>query len=456
MNDAALAELDAETLRAAYRARSLSPVEVVSATIARIDAMDGLINAFVTRTDEHALADARRAEAAYRDGTQRLLEGVPYSIKDLAPTVGIPTGYGSLVFRDPAPVADAPFVERLRASGGALLGKTTTPEHGYKGDSDNPLNGPCRNPHDTARTAGGSSGGAAAAAAACFGPLHHGSDGAGSIRIPAAFCGVVGLKPTFGLVAHPPGEEYTLSHNGPIARTVRDAALLLDAMAGFDERDRFSVVKPLPSFRAALDEPLPPLRIAFSPDLGYAPVEEGVARAAAAAARTFAALGHAVEEVELGLEDPWWIERELWAAMFAARGAGGLGRRDELSPGLVSIIEHGLRQSGSELAAAIAARAGFVRTITERLAPYDLLLTPAMPCVAFPLGSDQPDSVGGVPFHDLNWTGFAYPFNMTGAPACSVPCGSVDGLPVGLQIVGKRLADALVLRAAGAFEAASR
>jgi aspartyl-tRNA(Asn)/glutamyl-tRNA(Gln) amidotransferase subunit A len=396
---------------------------------------------------------ARRADEVLRDGTAGPLTGVPYTLKDLVPTRGIPTCCGSVVWRDPAPAADHPVAERLARAGGVLLGKTTTPEQGFKGASTNPLNGPCGNPWRADRTPGGSSSGAAAAAALGFGPLHQGSDGAGSVRIPSSFCGVVGLKPTFGRVPHPKAGGFALSHVGPIARTVRDAALLLDAMAGPDARDRTSLPAPAGSFAAALDEPLPALRIAFSPDLGYAVVEPEVAARVAEAAARFAELGHAVEEVELGLADPWWMERELWWAMFAVSCPDAVERRDAVSPGLVRLVETARTRSAEALGRALDARTGLVRALEAGLAGYDLLVCPTLPCTAFAIDDDQPSEVAGRAFDDLGWTQFCYPFNLTGQPAMSVPCGFVDGLPVGLQIVGRRLDDALVLRAAAAFEA---
>jgi aspartyl-tRNA(Asn)/glutamyl-tRNA(Gln) amidotransferase subunit A len=445
--------LSAAALAASYRRRERSAVEVAREVLDRIDRLDGEVNALVTVTPERALADAERADRALREGTAGPLCGVPYTLKDLVPTRGIPTGFGSRVWRDPAPSADAPVAERLAASGGVLLGKTTVPEHGFKGDSGNPLNGPCANPWRPGRTPGGSSSGAAVAAAVGYGPLHQGSDGAGSIRIPAAFCGVFGHKPTFGLVAHPPSSGFALSHLGPIARTVEDAALMLDAMAGFDPRDRLSVPPPEASFAGALARPLPRLRVAFSPDLGYAAVEPDVARLVAEAAREFAALGHDVEEVNLGLEDPWWIERDLWLSMFAASCPDALEHRGDVSPGLVRLVEQAGARGSQAVGEALDARAGLLLTLESRLEGYDLLLCPSLPCTAFALGDDQPATVAGRAYDDLGWTQFCYPFNLTGQPACSVQCGLSDGLPVGLQIVGRRLQDALVLRAAAAYQA---
>ncbi len=442
----------AADLAAGYRRGDWTAVEVTEAVLARIARLDRSANAFVTVTPERALDDARRADRALREGTAGPLCGVPYTLKDLVPTRGIPTGYGSRVWRDVSPAADYPVAERMAASGGVLLGKTTTPEHGFKADSGNPLNGPCPNPWRSDRTPGGSSSGAAAAAALGYGPLHQGSDGAGSIRIPASFCGVFGLKPSFGLVAHPQAGGFALSHIGPITRTVADAALLLDAMAGFDPRDRLSVPSPVASFAAELAVPLHPLRIAFSPDLGYGVVEPEVAACVERAALSFEDLGHAVERVELGLDDPWWIERELWISMFAALHPIDPDQRAEVSPGLVRLVDQAAGRDSRAVGRALDARSNLALELEQRLAGYDLLMCPTLPCTAFALGDDHPAAVGGRPFGDLGWTQFCYPFNITGQPAASVSCGFAGGLPVGLQIVGRRLDDALVLRAAAAYE----
>jgi aspartyl-tRNA(Asn)/glutamyl-tRNA(Gln) amidotransferase subunit A len=444
--------VSAADLAAGYRRGQWTAVEVTSAVLERISRLDGAANAFVTVTPERALEDARRADRALGDGAAGPLCGIPYTLKDLVPTRGIPTGYGSRVWRDPSPSADYPVAERLAASGGVLLGKTTTPEHGFKGDSGNPLNGPCPNPWRADRTPGGSSSGAAVAAALGYGPLHQGSDGAGSVRIPSSFCGVFGLKPTFGLVPHPHAGGFALSHIGPITRTVADAALLLDAMAGFDPRDRLSVPAPVESFAAEVEAPLHRLRIAYSPDLGYAVVEPEVAACVERAARSFEGFGHAVEQVELGLEDPWWIERELWISMFAALHPMEHEQRADVSPGLVRLVDQAAGRDSRAVGTALDARSGLTLELERRLAGYDLLLCPTLPCTAFPLGQDEPASVAGRPFDDLGWTQFCYPFNLTGQPAASVPCGFAGGLPVGLQIVGRRLGDALVLRAAAAYE----
>jgi aspartyl-tRNA(Asn)/glutamyl-tRNA(Gln) amidotransferase subunit A len=353
-----LAYLSALELRELYGRRELSPVEVVEALIRRIERLDSSLRAFVTVTAERALAQAREAEAALPRGLEeRPLLGVPVSIKDLVPTKGVRTTRGSLLYADWIPQEDAPVVERVYAAGGILLGKTNTPEYGFKGDSGNRLVGATHNPWRLGATAGGSSGGAAAAVAAGFGPLAQGSDGAGSIRIPAAFCGVFGLKPSFGLVPQfPPSAVELLSHIGPITRTVGDAALLLDAIAGEDERDRYTRgVRHLSTLRS-LRNGVQGLRIAWSPDLGYAAVEPEVAALAEAAALSFSELGCDVVEVSPALEDPHWILDALRRGGMAAIFDDLNTVRDRLDPGLVALIESATTLTGEQVGRAIAAR----------------------------------------------------------------------------------------------------
>src|SRR5688572_26677885 len=284
--------LSALELREGYRRRELSPVEVVDATLDRIERLNPTLNAYVTVTADLARDRARRAERAYAAGEARPLDGVPISIKDLTPTKGIRTTRGSLMDPDWVPDYDPPFVERVNAAGAVMLGKTNTPELGWKGDSGNRVVGPTHNPWRHGLTAGGSSGGAAAAAAAGLGPLAQGGDAAGSIRIPASFCGVFGLKPSLGVVPYfPAGAADSLPQIGPITRTVRDAALFLSVLAGPDDRDRTSYIGAGLDFGASLDGGIHGLRVAWSPDLGYATVDPEIAAITAAAAATFTELG---------------------------------------------------------------------------------------------------------------------------------------------------------------------
>jgi aspartyl-tRNA(Asn)/glutamyl-tRNA(Gln) amidotransferase subunit A len=439
-----------------YRSGTLSPVEVATTLLARIDAINPDLNAFTDVTAEQALSAARQAETDYRSGTAKSLSGVPLTIKDIAFTKGIRSMRGSKIYEHAVPDFDSPVVARALNAGAVMLGKTTTPEFGWKGETTSPVSGTTHNPWNLERTPGGSSGGAAACVAAGIGPIGHGSDGAGSIRIPAAFSGVFGIKPTVGLVpVYPASSIGDLANHGPLSRTVRDSALFLDAVAGHDPRDRFSW-NPDGSYLEALTNlDIKGLRIAWSGDLGYAAVEPEIGRIAYAAAQTFARLGCEIVETHPDLPDPWPIENVIWAAAMAgSRMADFEQMRDVMDSGLVKVIEEGQRLTGPEVAKARIDQGTYGAAWSAFMADFDLLLTPTLPCTAFPVGQDQPGTVNGVETSYLSWTAFTYPFNLTGMPAATVPCGfAKDGLPVGLQIVGRLRDDALVLRAAAAFEA---
>jgi aspartyl-tRNA(Asn)/glutamyl-tRNA(Gln) amidotransferase subunit A len=455
-----LAWLSASELLERYRARILSPVEATAAVLDRIEALDPTLNAFVTVTPELALASARAAERAYAGAEPPpALCGVPVSVKDVVPTAGVRTTMGSRLFADWVPDVDAPLVERLRGAGAVLVGKTTVPEFGWKGDSGNPVNGPARNPFDPARTAGGSSGGAAAAVASGMGPLAQGGDGAGSIRIPAAFCGVVGLKPSHGRVPYAPaGALELLVSEGPIARTVADAALMLDVLGGPDPRDRLSLPADGPPFAAACGRGVSGLRIAWSPDLGHARVDPEVGHVARNAAGALGELGGRIEELDARLEDPHDDLELLFATAYAGLHLDGYGpdfhgdpdeARTRLDPGLRALIERGERHSAAELAAAHLRRLRFCDHMRAFMRSFDLLVTPTLPVTAFRAGDDHP--AGSTPYR---WLPFTYPFNLTGQPAITVPAGLAGGLPVGLQIVGRWRDDRTVIAAAAAFERA--
>lgn len=453
-----LCYLSALELRRLYTRRALSPFEVTEAVLRRIDRTNPSLNAYVTVTADLALQQARRAERDYAAGrTDSLLLGVPVSLKDLTPTKGIRTTRGSLLWKDWIPDYDPPIVERIYAAGAVLLGKTNTPELGWKGDSGNRVVGPTHNPWRRGQTAGGSSGGAAAAVAAGLGPLAQGTDGAGSIRIPSGFCGIFGFKPSFGLVPYyPPSAVESLAHVGPITRTVRDAALFLDVLAGPDARDRLSLNATGISYLAAVEGDVRGLRVAYSPDLGYAPVEPEVRALVDRAAGAFRELGREVEQVAPGFADPYPILDVIWATAQAAGHRDDFERvRDQLDPGRAAVIEAGFGISGVDLAVANARRAEFADQVRRFMEPWDLLLTPTMPVTAFTAGQDHPGTVVGTTTSYLSWTPFTYPFNLTGQPAATVPCGfAPNGLPVGLQIVGRWHDDVTVLRAAATFEAA--
>lgn len=449
--------LSALDLRRHYQTRELSPVEVTEAVLRRIEQLNPRLKAFITVTPELALQQARAAEQAYsKREPPPPLTGIPTSIKDLTPTKGIRTTRGSLLYKDWIPDFDPPVVERLYAAGIVMLGKTNTPEFGWKGDSGNRIIGPAHNPWKIGQTAGGSSGGAAAAVAAGLGPLAQGSDGAGSIRIPSGFTGIYGLKPSWGLVPQYPASPLELfSHIGPMTRTVRDAALMLNVIAGADPRDRLSFSTGI-DYVAALDGEIKGLRVAWSPDLGYALIDPEVQAIATAAAARFTELGCQVEEANPGIPDPWEeIVEPLYATSQASIHLQDFDKvRKLLDPGRIPVIESAKRWTSVEIAAAHSRRNEYYYAMLRFMQHYDLLLTPTLPVTAFKAGDDQPGTINGLPTTYVGWTAFTYPFNITGQPAATVPCGfASNGLPVGLQIVGRWRDDVTVLRASAAFEA---
>jgi aspartyl-tRNA(Asn)/glutamyl-tRNA(Gln) amidotransferase subunit A len=450
--------LSAVELLEHFRQKTLSPVEVTEEILGRIHQLNPALTAYITITGDLAVEQARAAEASYWKGDAiKPLAGIPISIKDLTLTRGIRTTRGSLLYENWVPDESAPFFERVIDAGAVILGKTNTPEYGWKGDSGNRITGPTHNPWKHGRTAGGSSGGAGAAVAAGLGPLAQGSDGAGSIRIPSSFCGIFGLKPSYGLVAmYPPSSTGDFSHMGPMTRTVRDAALLLNVTAGSDARDRLSWSSGI-DYLEALNGEVAGLRVAWSPDLGYAPVEPEVREAAEAAAHRFVDLGCHVEEVNPGLPDPWDIVDTVWCSAMAGLHAGHLDEvRELIDPGRLAVIEKATEFSAVELLDATLRRNAYYESVRRFMDDYDILLTPTLPCTAFKAGDDHPGAVAGHPTTYLGWTPFTFPFNLTGQPAATVPCGfDTSGLPIGLQIVGRWHDDVTVLRAAAAFEEAA-
>jgi Asp-tRNA(Asn)/Glu-tRNA(Gln) amidotransferase A subunit family amidase len=445
----------ATELRDLIRARRVSPVELLESVLARAEDVQPRLYPFVTIDAERARTAARAAEAAVM-GQQPLgpLHGIPVSIKDLDPTSGLRTTYGSKFSEHNVPTYDSIVVERVRAAGGVIFAKTNTPNYGHKDSCDNLLMPPTRNPWKTDRTSGASSGGAAVAVAVGAGPLAHGSDGAGSIRIPAALCGVFGLKPSFGRVPTWPNADIwaARSHSGPITRTVADAGLLLGVMAGPDPRDPVSLDATGTDYLAACQPgDLKGLKVAWSADFGYAVVDPAVRRVAEASARRFAELGCIVEAVDPGWDNPAPWAETLWHSNMAARFSDQLDERPEwIDSSLRTMIEAGRRLSGMQVGRAQLARTAFYNQAQQFMARYDLLLTPQMPCVAWPAEPSAKEHNESI-FDHLPFT---FPFNGTGWPAASVPCGFNDeGLPIGLQIVAPWRQDGLCLRAAAAFEA---
>jgi aspartyl-tRNA(Asn)/glutamyl-tRNA(Gln) amidotransferase subunit A len=453
--DDAIAFASAAALSDLYRKRELSPVEATQVLFDRLDALQPKLNAFCIVDRDGALASARDSEERWRrDEPLGLLDGMPVTIKDLMLMRGFPTLRGShLVDRDQDWSEDTPAVARLREAGAVILGKTTTPEFGWKALGDSPLTGVTRNPWDLSRTSGGSSAGAAVAAAAGIGVFHLGSDGAGSIRTPSAFCGIFGLKPSFGRVpAYPPSPLGLLSHHGPMARTVADAAAMLTVISRPDCRDPYGLPRDDRDWSAGIEGGVQGWRVAFSPDLGYARVDAQVAAAVAEAARQFEALGAIVEQVGQIFESPRDALFALWASGTAALLRGFPGeRRGLVDPGLSETAAAGERIDAADWVEADLTRTALGRRMGAFHQTYDLLLTPTMPIPALPAGHDLNDPARER--HWIDWSPFSYPFNMTRQPAASIPCGLTNGgLPIGLQIIGPLYADDRVLRAARAFE----
>jgi aspartyl-tRNA(Asn)/glutamyl-tRNA(Gln) amidotransferase subunit A len=453
-----ITEMTAADLAAAYRSRALSPREAAAAYLDRITAVDPEVNAFCLVCPDEAASQAEAAESRFMAAAPLgPLDGVPVAVKDLLLTRGWPTRRGSrLIKAEQMWPDDAPTVARLRAGGAVFLGKTTTPELGWKAVTDSPLQGITRNPWQLECGAGGSSGGSAAAIAAGMTPLALGTDGGGSIRIPAGWCGVVGLKPSRGRVAQWPASPFgVLAHTGPMSWTVRDAATLLAVIAGPDPADPDALPPSGVDYASPAHMGMRGVRIAFSPALGYVPVDPEVAASVATAAIVFASLGADVAEADPGFADPLGIFEVLWYAGAAkALQAYPPEQRADMDPGLVEIAEAGARYSAVEYLEALGERNALARRMNRFHQAYDLLITPALPRPAFTAGREVPEAWPERRW--MTWTPFTYPFNLTGQPAISVPCGFTRaGLPIGLQIVGPPGRDDLVLAAAASYQQAA-
>ncbi|MGE0006819.1 MAG: amidase [Parvibaculaceae bacterium] len=450
--------LNATALVKAFRKRKLSPVDVLRACLDQIARHDGRLNAMCLVDEKSAMRQARASEARWRKGAPLgAVDGVPVLVKDLILVRGWPTLRGSkTVERDQAWDEDGPSVARLREAGAVLVGLTTTPEFGWKGVTDSPLTGITRNPWDVTRTPGGSSGGSAAGIAAGYAPLALGTDGGGSIRIPAGFSGIVGLKPSFGRVpAWPLSPFGTVSHTGPMTRSAADAALMLTVIARPDVRDWHSLPYDPRDYGKAFGKGVKGLRVAFSPALGHAEVDPEVAGAVKTAVRVLRGLGARVDTVDPGFADPaptfrvlwWWGARALLARLPEDRKA-------LLDPGLADVVRQSLAITPEEYFDAVKARGALGVEMRRFMQKYDLLVTPTLPIPAFEAGRLSPADTDGTGKW-VNWTPFSYPFNLTQQPAASVPCGFTKaGLPIGLHIVGRMFDDEGVLRAAHAYEEA--
>jgi amidase len=451
--------MDATALSGAIRARAVSAVEVMQACLSQIARVNPKVNAICTLVDEEQLLARARAadERMTRSSDVGPLHGFPHAVKDLVPTAGVRTTHGSPIYRDHVPAEDALLVERLKAAGAIIIGKTNTPEFGAGSQTFNPVFGVTRNPHDLTKTCGGSSGGAAVSVACGMTPLADGSDLGGSLRNPASFCGVVGFRPSIGRVpAWPQSQPWTsMSVDGPIARSARDVALLMSVLAGPDPRSPIAIDEPGAVFRGPLQRDFSGVRIAWSRDLGRYPVEPIVNHVCDAARHVFTDIGCLVEDAEpdFGQADETFQTLRAWA--FAHdRAVDFVKQRHLMKDTVIWNTERGLTLSAADIAQAEGQRAALYRRVREFLNRYEFLALPVSQVAPFPIDVEWVREINGVPMQTyIDWMATCYAVTLTGLPAVSVPCGfTPGGLPIGLQIVGRPRRDLDVLKIAHAFE----
>ncbi|WP_171016916.1 amidase [Pseudalkalibacillus caeni] len=457
LNAADIAELIAK--------REVSPVEIIKKHLERIDKINPKINAFITVLHDDAMNQAKRAEEKLVKGeTIGPLHGVPMAFKDLTPVNGVRTTFGSPIFKDFVPVHEPSIVKRIRASGAIIVGKTNTPEFGHKGTTDNPLIGATKNPWNLSLTAGGSSGGSGAAVASGCVPLAEGSDGGGSIRIPASFNGIVGFKPTYGLVPNDSnptnrfGSTQPFVHYGPLARTVKDAALMFSVMQGHEPDDPFSMPGLNEDIMSLVEEDIKGLRIAYTPDFGLYEVDSEVKQVMDRAVQNFRHMGATVEEVSIDygmtLKEMVSFFNKMWFAGLAA----GFAEKFQQSPERFSttvgeMIEEGMRISGVELRQTEVLRTRIWTQTRSILTTHQLLLSPTLAVPAFHYEKIGPNTINGKKIAQISDWMMTQIFNITGQPAISIPAGlSSTNLPIGMQLAGNRFSDSMVLKAANAYE----
>ena len=457
MNRQEYTQLTAASIADLVRRLEISPVEITRAALDAVAATEPAVNAWAELLGDQALSHARVLEAEANAGSFRgPLHGVPVGVKDLFLTAGVPTRRGCRLYAESVPNETSPAVERIVKAGAIMLGKTTTADSGWKASSNSPQSGVTRNPWDPARTAGGSSCGSAAAVAAGNVPITLGSDGGGSLRIPASFCGIFSMKPTLGLVpTYPLSTSEHLSHAGPMTSSVLDYALALDALKGPHLLDPYSLPDDGRSYVDIVCTPARSLRCVLAPSLFGREVDADVARVVTTAfARVQGMAGITIEEREIVWPDPISIFERLWTARGAPKIGSSPAELDLLDPGLARLIRRSASISLADHLQALQDRAVFCREANATLGEFDILLTPMVPIKPFMAEDDGPkemDMERAVPW--AHWTPFSYPFNITGQPAASVPCGwTSDGLPVGLQVIGARFADDVVIQFCAQWE----
>lgn len=449
-----LCQASVAALTQSFASGDLSPVEAATATLSQAERINPELNAFSLIDHEGALSAARAAERRWRSGSMRSpVDGVPVTIKDIVRCHGLDVRYGSRTTDDVSDLPDSPSVERLRKAGAVILGLTNTPEFGWKAITDNPRNGVTRNPWDASKTPGGSSGGAAVAAATGAGVLHLGTDGGGSIRVPASFCGLVGLKPSFGRVPVYPASAFgSVAHIGPLGRTVEDTALMLNAISGRDARDW---TQPNIGIDPVRPKPIDwhGKRIGYWKTPCVGAVEQEIASRVEATLADLELAGAVVEEIRLpGQGDLLEVFCRHWYVGAATRlSAIDAADHAKLDPGFLKVAKLGQGYAAVDRMQAEIARAEFGAKMDALLEELDVVVSPSVPIAPFEAGVDVPEGSGLTSW--LEWASFSFPINLSQQPACSLPCGfTARGLPIGLQIVGGRSRDEAVLSAALTYQ----
>ncbi|MBA7661991.1 Acylamidase [subsurface metagenome] len=458
MNKEDICFMPASQMLKAIKNQELTSLEITETIIERIEKINPIINAYCTLTFDLAREMAKKADEAVKKGEKLSpLHGIPTSIKDLNLTRGIRTTFGSKIYEDYIPDEDGLCVARLKKAGIVILGKTNTPEFGYAGVTDNKIFGPTKNPWNLKRTPGGSSGGAAAAVASGISPLALGGDGGGSIRHPATFCGIYGIKPQYGRVPDYPktGVSFYFTQRGPLVRYVEDAALMLDILKGPHEQDRTSLPKQDVSYFEKINEKPDKLKVGYTLNLGYAKIiDSEVEKSVKDSVQKFEKLGWSIEPMNLKIRSPFLAFTTLYTASYAYNYKSYLKEwRDKMDPDFLKLIDAGMTYSGLNIMKAMDKRIKFYEKISELFRKYDILITPTVAIPAFELGMMFPPEINGEAVGPTSWMPFTFPFNMTGNPAATIPCGwSKDGLPIGMQIVGPKFDELTVLQVSKAFE----
>ena len=460
MNKEDICYMPAYEMAEKIKTQELTSVEITEILIERIEKINPLINAYCTPTFELAREMAKNADNAIKKNEKLgLLHGIPITLKDETNIKGIRTTYGSKIFEHNVSKKDDIITKRLRKNKAVILGKANLPDLGWKGVSDNLLFGPTKNPWNLKRTSGGSSGGVASAISSGLGTIGVGSDGGGSIRIPSSFCGVYGLKPSFGRIPQGLssilGYITTLSSRGPIVRYVKDAALLMDAMVGPDDADRLSVPKPCYSYLEKINEFPKDLKIGYSLNLGFIKaLEPEIKEVFLNSIKKFEKLDWLAKESKIKIKNPESAKWLFWQVGYAyALNPYLKSNADNIDPELVKVANEGFKYSVRDIKVAEVQRETVYENVCRHFKDFDILLTPSLLCTAFELGKDFPEIINGKKANRQTWISFCYPFNFSGHPAATIPCGwSSEGLPIGMQIVGKRYDELTVLQASKAFE----